>query len=423
MIKNVQTSDSGQYVCTVQNIFGLEKKIINLRVTDPVVATTSPTSVTVNEGNSIRIQCDVTGNPTPIVTWQHKRFDGVIVPVIATPSTIITGNTITINNAKASNSGSYICLAQNAFEKDEASTTVSVIGKPQIVTPPKSQTVLQGSTVRLYCSVASNPPATVTWTYPLTGSKPPLNAYINPDNSITLSNVDKYNNGDYQCAATNSYGTVYAQSNLVVEKTVSVTTSPHLQPMTGTEPILNFQCTADGIPNPTTTWSKLGAAPLAGNSKYIALSGGNLIISGPSLTTDTGVFECSGKNRNGNATDSVIVYKALGQIKCTDKFTDMVCATGQTCGGHCPNNCIFQGQNVYGYNTYSMDSTICKAATHAGTLPNPNNDPVIWTHVPSATFIGVVTNGIRSETHASSDGNQILQSSTGRSSSGNALIG
>jgi hypothetical protein len=49
--------------------------------------------------------------------------------VIATTSTIITGNTITINNAKASNAGSYICLAQNAFEKDEASTSVSVIGK------------------------------------------------------------------------------------------------------------------------------------------------------------------------------------------------------------------------------------------------------------------------------------------------------
>lgn len=40
-------------------------------------------------------------------------------------------------------------------------------GKPQIVQPPRTETVLQGSTVTLYCSVVSNPPATVTWTYPL----------------------------------------------------------------------------------------------------------------------------------------------------------------------------------------------------------------------------------------------------------------
>ena len=49
-------------------------------ILDPVVATTTPTSITVNEGNTIRIQCDVSGNPTPFVTWQHKRLDGVTVP-------------------------------------------------------------------------------------------------------------------------------------------------------------------------------------------------------------------------------------------------------------------------------------------------------------------------------------------------------
>ncbi|XP_053387477.1 hemicentin-1-like [Mercenaria mercenaria] len=423
LIQNVQFSDGGRYYCKVENALGVQNKIIELRVTDPVVATTTPTSVTVNEGSSIRIQCDVTGNPTPVVTWQHQRLDGVTVPVIATPQTIITGNTITINNALASNAGSYICLAQNQFEKDQASTTVNVIGKPQIVQPPKTQTVLQGSTVRLYCSVASNPPATITWTYPLTGSKPPLNAYVNPDNSVTLSNVDKYNNGNYQCAASNSYGTSYAQSSLVVEKKVSVATTPHLQPMTGSEPILNFQCSVDGIPKPTTTWSKVGAAPLAGNSKYLALSGGNLIISGPSLATDTGIFECFGTNRNGNATDSVIVYRALGQIKCTDTFASVGCTMGQTCGGHCPNNCNFQGQNVYGYKTYAMDSAICMAATHSGSLPNPNNDPVIWKHVASGIFSGVSNNGITSQSHASSDASQIIQPSTGRSSAGNSLIG
>lgn len=49
--------------------------------------------------------------------------------MIAVGQTVITGNTITIGNAQASNAGSYICVAQNQFEKDQASTTVNVIGK------------------------------------------------------------------------------------------------------------------------------------------------------------------------------------------------------------------------------------------------------------------------------------------------------
>ena len=58
----------------------------------------------------------------------------------------------------------------------------------------------------------------ITLSLPQTGSKPPLNAYVNPDNSLTLTAVDSFNSGTYTCTATNARGSSIAQAKLTVER-------------------------------------------------------------------------------------------------------------------------------------------------------------------------------------------------------------
>ena len=43
-----------------------------------------------------------------------------------------------------------------------------------------------------------------------------------------------------------------------------------------------------------------------GNSKYVSLSGGNLLITAVDIKTDTGIYDCTASNHNGNMTDKAI---------------------------------------------------------------------------------------------------------------------
>ena len=45
---------------------------------------------------------------------------------------------------------------------------------------------------------------------------------------------------------------------------------------------------------------------VSGNSKYLALTGGNLIVTSVNLNTDTGVYVCNGQNSIGNDSDTVV---------------------------------------------------------------------------------------------------------------------
>ncbi|KAH3746930.1 hemicentin-2-like [Dreissena polymorpha] len=398
-ILNVQQVDSGRFTCIMENVLGKYEKHIDLLVTDPVVATTTPINVDAKVGEAFQIVCDVSGKPPPIVTWEQIRADGTRFPVNNGMQLSIGRNTLTFSAAKPSDAGTYICTAQNQYETDQAQTTVTIRGSPEIVNPPLSQTVFEGETVTLRCDVISNPPSMVTWTYPLTGSRPPLNARQNPDNSITLAIVDRSNAGSYTCTATNVDGTVTAQSSLNVIERLMVTASPHLIPMYGNETFLNLQCSSSGTPKPTVTWSRSEHGTITGNGKYIVLPGGNLIVTGASLNTDTGIYICYGENNNGNSSDKVIAYKDLGPLTCLTVFSDMsaMCAVGQFCGGTCPTNCDFSAQTIFGNRTYSEDSPICMSGTHKGSLPN-SSGLVIWRpRGIVGSLYGSTANGITSQ--------------------------
>jgi len=395
-INNVQTSDAGIYSCSLKNVFGTDSKLVELRITDPVVATTSSNTLTAAVGGSLSINCDVSGVPTPTVTWEHIRVDG-LREMITNFTTSSNGRyTLTFNNVHHENAGTYICHAANQYETDQAQTVVKITGVPQILNPPHNQNVLEGDTVTLRCDTISDPPATVTWTFPLTGQQAPLNARLNPDGSVTLSIVDHFNSGTYTCMASNGVGSSSASATLAVEQKVTVTAGPHLVAMTGSESFIRFQCSALGDPKPTVTWSKYGAGSLAGNSKYIQLPGGNLVITGASVSTDTGVYECKGENHIGTKTDTVLVYRDMGPLSCQQTYADVDCPMSVTCGGTC-GDCSQVMVSIYGNETYSHDSAICRSALHAGTLPNALG-VALWTSTGSTTNLPAVSrNGVTSE--------------------------
>ena len=74
-------------------------------------ATKNPVNKTVNEGESVKMQCGFSGIPRPLVTWEKDAKS-----VSNDANTIITssGNIsmLTIRNAVGDNSGTYRCVAK-----------------------------------------------------------------------------------------------------------------------------------------------------------------------------------------------------------------------------------------------------------------------------------------------------------------------
>jgi len=82
-------------------------------------------NVTAASNTTITIRCPVSGVPTPAVTWQK---DGVQI-IGGDKFSMTDDNSLVINDAEIKHSAKYSCITQNEFGKDEASSTVRIIGE------------------------------------------------------------------------------------------------------------------------------------------------------------------------------------------------------------------------------------------------------------------------------------------------------
>ncbi|XP_033726008.1 peroxidasin homolog [Pecten maximus] len=396
-ILDAKYSDSMTFKCRAHNVFGTVEKFIKLIVTDKVTASVSPSESLVQGGSNVDIVCSWTGTPPPNVTWSHVLPGGKSTPVTAGTTFSANTNTSTLHvtGAGALESGLYQCTASNGLETQTSTANLTVQSKPGILTAPLSQTVLAGQTIVLRCDVIASPPASVVWTYPNTGTAPPKDVLVNPDGSITIQNINDFNQGVYTCSATNSLGTttVTGQVNVISPVTVSIT--PSQLPVHAGDSFTQITCSGTGDPNPTLTWTTENGSPVTSSGgKFLLLGNGGLIITNVDPDSDTGVYTCTGNNGKETATAQTIVYNDLGALSCTTTFADCSTNIGRACGGHCPGNCISQGGAVYGYKQYTLQSVVCLSARHSGTTGND----VIW-HITNGgnTYESKLNNGIQSQ--------------------------
>ena len=83
---------------------------------DPPSVEGSPPNTAVVEGHNVTLQFNITGNPTPNVTWTK---DG-------NATVLYKGERFTIYNITQQQAGDYICSAWNQIDKTNATVTVTV---------------------------------------------------------------------------------------------------------------------------------------------------------------------------------------------------------------------------------------------------------------------------------------------------------
>ncbi|XP_016112004.1 hemicentin-1 [Sinocyclocheilus grahami] len=301
-IPRVQLEDAGKYTCQAVNEAGEDKMHYDLEVLVPPLIDGQTDEfmqdVDAVVNSTISLRCDVTGNPTPSVSWLK---DGL--PLYSGPHHQILedGKLLEILNVQVSDAASYQCVAENKAGAVERLYSLSVQVPPRIVgRREEDMSVVEGHMISLLCDVQAYPPADIIWTKDGQVLEFSTGIHILPGGQmLQLPRAGQQDAGQYVCTATNSAGqdqksillTVYALPSLVprLESESEVMT-----PQVGSS--LSLRCEANGTPEPEVTWYRNGLQLAAGNGLRIERQ--QLEIVGVQVA-DGGVYTCKVSNIAG----------------------------------------------------------------------------------------------------------------------------
>jgi hypothetical protein len=336
-ITGMEASSAGEYVCEARNNAGMTSAIAVLEVQSlPVIKLRPSGIITVLPGKQVKLHCRATGNPSPTVTWTKLTPDYPSYPVSRSNSGSSDMAEYIIGNAQPSDTGTYSCIAQNSagpveervqlivsedgneiFEgenggksntNEEENKTSGpfrgdIAGNDESVIPnakPEDELVnLVGSRAVLTCNAdtsAIRDRIQLTWAR---GNQLPLSEEHDIiDNMLILKNVQKSDQGQYNCLGIESDGTVVFSRPI----TLKVVEPPRIV-LNPTRQVVKrgdnaqIMCTADGDQPITITWSKLSSRSLP---PTVQTSGGFLRFNGIT-EQDTGRYLCKAVNNIGEA--------------------------------------------------------------------------------------------------------------------------
>ena len=174
--------------------------------------TQKPSSVIVEEGENVTLECKATGQPMPTVSWR-KAFGNLQRERIA----VIDGN-VSIASVTKADGGTYACSAKNLLGEDSAVALVAVIDRLQFtLTPPIKLVVPTFGNQMLNCQAQGS--NEISWKR--SNKNLPQNHVIFPNGTLFLRQVTTNDAGTYTCVARNYQRTIMPSSTVEVLKPMS----------------------------------------------------------------------------------------------------------------------------------------------------------------------------------------------------------
>eukprot|EP00105_Crassostrea_gigas_P036163 XP_019920311.1 PREDICTED: hemicentin-1 [Crassostrea gigas] len=344
-INSAALTDAGTYRCSATNSVGTGSDSATLTITGNVPAVSvNQTSYSIFVGSSVTLNCFVSGNPAvSFVFWTVTR-NGFTQN--AQDSRYSNGDinnpSLTINNARQSDTGVFVCKAQNsAGTTDSSPISLTVSGTtPNVQIAQSSYSVNLGGAVELVCIVSADPPvSSITWARTINGVTSTLNigslacftggTVSNP--SLTILNAQASDEGTYVCSAQSSAGTGQSGST-----TLSIVgTSPNVTMAQSSYSVLTngdvtLSCFVSANPSASISWtftSNSGGvtAISASTSKYsLATSTTSSSLTVRSANSnDQGSYRCSATNSvgTGQATATLVVSGSLPSINLPSTYS------------------------------------------------------------------------------------------------------
>ncbi|NXO28725.1 MXRA5 protein, partial [Cisticola juncidis] len=329
LIRNAQLQDRGQYLCTAQNLHGVDKMIVVLTVVahQPKILLSRYRDVTVYFGETIAMECQASGTPSPLISWIFPDRK-ILQTVTATESRIMLheNRTLSIKQATFSDRGVYKCVASNAAGADSIAVRLHIAALPPIIQQDKQENISLplGSSIYIHCTAKAAPPPNIRWVvFDGTQVRPSQfvngNLFVFPNGTLYIRNVSPKDSGTYECIAANMVGAARRAVQLHVKKHTSNAK------ITGSSPqrtdvtyggILHLDCSASGDPWPRILWrlpSKRMIDSLHSTleTRIKVFSNGTLVVH--SVTDkDAGDYLCVARNQIG---DDYVILKVNVMMK------------------------------------------------------------------------------------------------------------
>ncbi|XP_026738494.1 obscurin isoform X3 [Trichoplusia ni] len=294
ILKEVSAEYSGNYTCKVSNELGADSCQATFTVNRKPRFTKSLIDMTVDAGQTLKLDVEVEGCPEPKVKW-YKDGKEVTTDArikIERDSKRLENYHLTVTLVKEEDGGEYEVRAENEMGSVSSKSTVTVHTQPTT----KGSTMKDGhayeSLPLVYTvEVAGTPKPTVRWLHDGKEVKPCGRVHITNDGDLFKLEIDSVmmkDAGNWQCEISNNLGKEVIKAELTVSPEADLrkpkfTTPLEAQRVMQCEPVtLKAVCTAD--PQPHVSWL-LNGVELTPSA--------NIVTSADAKDIDHGLKECT----------------------------------------------------------------------------------------------------------------------------------
>lgn len=266
-IQNLQLQDRGQYMCTAQNKHGIDKMTVTLAViaNQPKMLSSRYRDILIYLGDTIILDCNATGIPTPHISWILP--DRRIVRTVSTTEShimLLPNGSLSIKEVTFPDRGSYKCVASNVAGADSLTVKLQVSPLPPIIQQEKVENISlpQSHSIFIHCSAKGAPPPTIRWVLSDGTQVRPSqfangNVFVFPNGTLYIRNSSPRDIGKYECIAANVVGAGRRIVHLDVKKyplNAKITASSPQKTDVSYGGTLRLECSAAGDPWPRIMW-------------------------------------------------------------------------------------------------------------------------------------------------------------------------
>ncbi|GBM59397.1 Peroxidasin [Araneus ventricosus] len=221
-IKNVQKNDAGVYRCVATNqvsTIAVESKI---DVEAPPVFLERPRDQEALQGNSVELICLVEGLPPPVLSWSK---DGSPVHIGNKFKVLKDGTHFRIEEVREEDTGIYTCHAENESGQRNSSAFVMIRRNvpPVFSRVPEDQRIEMGSSLELPCHAKGQPMPHIKWRKngSILGAESDHHR-INIHGDLYMFNIQRDDDGIYECIAENDVGRASVSMRLTVADNIDL---------------------------------------------------------------------------------------------------------------------------------------------------------------------------------------------------------